>query len=179
MHESLFKKSCRPTVWNFFWKRFLCTCFPASFAKYFRAPFLKNTSGWLVLQNILLFVTSTSATKCYHWPCFFCFTLNIFRAILLFSECPRQLAMTEKDTKKDAITGVFLWIGFVNTIFFGSFQSSIRLDMFYKVGLLKNFEKLTGKPLCRSVFFLIKLHTIKPATLLKRDFSEDILLWIF
>ena len=80
--------------------------------------------------------------------------------------------------KKDAITGVFLRIALVNKIFFGSFHSSICSDMFYKVGLLKNFEKLTGKHLCRSFFFLMKLHTIKPATLLKRDFSADVLLWI-
>ena len=33
--------------------------------------------------------------------------------------------------------------------------------MFYKIGLFKNFGKLTGKGLCRS-FFLIKLYTIKP-----------------
>ena len=47
--------------------------------------------------------------------------------------------------------------------------------MFYKIGLLKNFGKLTGKHLYRS-FFLIKSYTIKPATLLKRDFSTDVLL---
>ena len=61
--------------------------------------------------------------------------------------------------------------------FFGSSHSNIRSDMFYKIGLFKNFGKLTRKRLCRS-FFLIKLYTIKPATLLKRDFSSDILLWI-
>ena len=49
--------------------------------------------------------------------------------------------------------------------------------MFYKIGLFKNFGKLTRKRLCRS-FFLIKLYTIKPANLLKRDFSSDVLLWI-
>ena len=65
----------------------------------------------------------------------------------------------------------------LNTIFFGSFHSNIRSDMFYKIGLFKNFGKLTRKRLCRS-FFLIKLYTIKPATLLKRDFSSDVLLWI-
>ena len=36
--------------------------------------------------------------------------------------------------------------------FFGSFHSSIRSDIFYKVGLLKNFGKLTGKQLCQSYF---------------------------
>ena len=61
--------------------------------------------------------------------------------------------------------------------FFGSSHSNIRLDMFYKIGLFKNFGKLTRKRLCRN-FFLIKLYTIKPANLLKRDFSSDVLLRI-
>ena len=56
-------------------------------------------------------------------------------------------------TKKD---GVFLWIDFVNTIFFGSFHSSIRSGVFYKIGLLNNFGKLTGKYLSHS-FFLEKV----------------------
>ena len=47
-------------------KRLLYTCFPVSLAKYFRVPFLQNTSERLLLQNILLFFTSTSATKCDH-----------------------------------------------------------------------------------------------------------------
>ena len=36
--------------------------------------------------------------------------------------------------------------------------------------LSQNFGKCTGKQLCRS-FVLIKLQTIKPSTLLKREFS--------
>ena len=65
----------RPEV--FFKKRLLYTCFPVSFAKYFRAPFLQSTSGWLLLQNILLFFTLTSATKYYQWSCF-PFLLQVF-----------------------------------------------------------------------------------------------------
>ena len=61
--------------------------------------------------------------------------------------------------------------------FFGSSHSNIRSDMFYKVGVSKNFGELKTKRLCRS-FFLIKLYTIKPPHLLKRDFSSDVLLWI-
>ena len=49
--------------------------------------------------------------------------------------------------------------------------------MFYKTGIFENFGKLSRKRLCRS-FFLTKLYTIKPATLLKRAFSSDVLLWI-
>ena len=47
-------------------KKLLYTCFPLSFAKYFRAPFLQNTSKRQLLQNIFLFFTSTLATKCDH-----------------------------------------------------------------------------------------------------------------
>ena len=61
--------------------------------------------------------------------------------------------------------------------FFGSFHSNIRSDMFYKTGIFENFGKLSRKRLCQS-FFLTKLYTIKPATLLKRAFSSDVLLWI-
>ena len=35
----------------------------------------------------------------------------------------------------------------LNITFFGSFHSIIRSDMFYKIGLFKNFGKLTGKGL--------------------------------
>ena len=80
--------------------------------------------------------------------------------------------------KKYAITGAFLWIASVNTFFFGLFLSSIRLDMFCKAGLLKNYKKLTGKHLRRRFFSLMKLHIIKSATLSKRVFNADVLLWI-
>ena len=66
---------------------------------------------------------------------------------------------------------------FCEYVFFGSLYSSIRSDI-CKVGLLKNFGKVTGKHLCRSFFFLIKLHAIKHVTLLKIVFSADFLLWI-
>ena len=49
--------------------------------------------------------------------------------------------------------------------------------MFYKIVLLKNFGKLLGKHLCQN-FFLDKVAHIKPATLLRGDFSTDVLLWI-
>ena len=47
--------------------------------------------------------------------------------------------------------------------------------MFYKIGL-KNFGKLTGKIPVPGFFFLIKLRSIKSASLLKRYFSTDVLL---
>ena len=48
--------------------------------------------------------------------------------------------------------------------------------MFHKIGLLKNFGKLTGKTPVPEFFFLKKLHRIKSATLLKRYLSTDVLL---
>ena len=52
--------------------------------------------------------------------------------------------------------------------FFGSFHSTIRPGIFYKIGLLKNFGKLAGETPVPEFFFLKKLHTIKPATSLKK-----------
>ena len=46
-----------------------------------------------------------------------------------------------------------------------------------KKGVLKNFAILTGKHLCWSLF-LIKLQAWRSATLLKRDSSTGIFLWI-
>ena len=61
-------------------KRLLYMCFPVSFVKYFRGHFLQNTSKRLLLQNILLFFTSTTAAKCDHWPCFFPFYFKYFQS---------------------------------------------------------------------------------------------------
>ena len=48
--------------------------------------------------------------------------------------------------------------------------------MFHKIGILKNFANFTGKHLCWSLF-LIKLLTLRPATLLKNDFNTSVFLW--
>ena len=49
--------------------------------------------------------------------------------------------------------------------------------MFYKIGVLKNVAKFTGKRLCWS-HFLIKLQTFRPAAFLKSDPSTSIFLRI-
>ena len=38
---------------TFLKKRFWHRCFPVSFAKFLRTPFLQNTSGWLLLQMFI------------------------------------------------------------------------------------------------------------------------------
>ena len=48
-------------------------------------------------------------------------------------------------------------------IFFIIFRSS-RMQMFFKTGVIRNFVIFTGKHLCWSIF-LIKLRTLRPATL--------------
>ena len=45
----------------------------------------------------------------------------------------------------------------------------------YKIDVLKNLAKFKGKHLCRSLF-LIKLLSLRPATLLKRHFSTSVFL---
>ena len=51
--------------------------------------------------------------------------------------------------------------------YIGSEDRSRRSQIFFKVGVLKNFTDFTGKHLCWSVF-LIKLKAFRPATLLKK-----------
>ena len=43
---------------------------------------------------------------------------------------------------------------------------SIRLDLFLKKGVLKNFTKFAGKHLCRNLFFN-NVTGLRPVTLLK------------
>ena len=56
-----------------------------------------------------------------------------------------------------------------------NFRSSCS-QMFFKVGILKNFANVTGKELDWSLF-LINLLALRPATLLKRDFNIGMFLW--
>ena len=55
-----------------------------------------------------------------------------------------------------------------------NFKSS-RLQMFFKIGVLKNFAIFPGKHLCQS-YFLIKLQAWRSAILLKRDFNTGVFL---
>ena len=52
---------------------------------------------------------------------------------------------------------------------------SSHLQIFFKIGVLKNFAIFTGKGLCRSLF-LIKLQAFMSATLLKIDFNAGVFL---
>ena len=45
--------------------------------------------------------------------------------------------------------------------------------MFFKIDSLKSFAIFTGKHLCWGLF-LIKLHTFRPATFLKRDSNTGV-----
>ena len=48
-------------------------------------------------------------------------------------------------------------------------------DVFFKKAVLKNFLIFTGKHLCWNLF-LIKLQTLRPETLLKRDLDTGVFL---
>ena len=54
------------------------------------------------------------------------------------------------------------------------FRSS-RSQMFFKIGVLKNFANFTAKHLCWSTFF-IKLQAWRAAALLKRDSNTGVIL---
>ena len=51
------------------------------------------------------------------------------------------------------------------------------LNMFLRIGVLKNFAIFTGKHLCWNLL-LIKSQGWRPATLLKRDSNTGVFLWI-
>ena len=55
---------------------------------------------------------------------------------------------------------------------------SSRSQIFFKIGVLKNFAKFTRKQPCWSLF-LITLQVWKPATLLKGDSNTGVFLWIW
>ena len=57
---------------------------------------------------------------------------------------------------------LILWFSFLRKT-----KRSSHLEVFYKIGVLKNFEKLTGKHLCRSLFSN-KVAALTPASLLKQ-----------
>ena len=94
VHEPLLNKlaGLRPEI---LLRKRLLERFPVSFAKNSRAPFCKIRPGECFSKISFLLVTSTSASKCYHWPCFFRSTLHVLEETFLFSESPRQLSMTE------------------------------------------------------------------------------------
>ena len=54
---------------------------------------------------------------------------------------------------------------------------SSRSQMFFKIGILKNFAIITGKHLCWSVFS-IELQTWRSAALLNRDSNTGVSMWI-
>ena len=63
-----------------------------------------------------------------------------------------------------------------NSTVFLFFRSS-RPEVFCKIGVFRNFAKLTGKHLCQSLFF-DKVAGLRPATLLKKRSGTGVFLWI-
>ena len=61
-------------------------------------------------------------------------------------------------------------------VFWGETNRSSLSQMFFKIGVLKNFANFIGKHQCWSLF-LIKLQAWRPATLLKRDSNTGVFLW--
>ena len=61
--------------------------------------------------------------------------------------------------------------------FINHLRRSSSLQIFSKIGVLKNFAIFTRKHLFCSLF-LIKLQPFRPATLFKKDFNTSVFLWI-
>ena len=76
------------------------------------------------------------------------------------------------------ITSYFLPVNIAKvliTAFLYTSRSS-RLQMFFKIGVLKSFPNFTGKHLCWSLF-LKKFSGSRLATLLKKGFNTGVFLW--
>ena len=59
----------------------------------------------------------------------------------------------------------------VKFVFFSGLKTDLRSSrsqIFFKIGVLKNFAGFTGKHMCQSLFFN-KVAGMRPATLLKKD----------
>ena len=61
-------------------------------------------------------------------------------------------------------------------VFWGETNRSSLSQMFFKIGVLKNFASFIGKYQCTSIF-LIKLQAWTPAALLKRESNTGVFLW--
>ena len=61
-------------------------------------------------------------------------------------------------------------------VLWGETNRSSLLQMFLKIGVLKNFANLIGKHRCWSIF-LIKLQAWRPPTLFKKDSNTGVFLW--
>ena len=65
------------------------------------------------------------------------------------------------------------WV--LNTPLYFEMYRSGRLQMFFKIGVLKHFTIFTGKHLSWRLF-LLKLQAFRPATILKRDSNTGVFL---
>ena len=64
-----------------------------------------------------------------------------------------------------------------NIFVFNDLYRSSRSQMFFEIGVLKNFAIFTTKHLC-CILFLIKLQASWPATFVKSNSSTSVFLWI-
>ena len=95
--------------------------------------------------------------------------------ILLKKETPNYTAQKIKFSVKEN----FIFCAVLAELICNSISPNARgsrSQIFFKIGVLKNFANFTGKHPCRSLF-LIKSQARRPTALLKRDSNTCVSLW--
>ena len=165
-------------------KRLWHRCFPVNFAKFLRTPFLQNTSGRLLLSFIQIVYSIRTLDLTETWSTHKKQNHDNIRILIV------QVHHVDNILYESAIKMVshLWWIYFLKII--NGF--TILIKKFYHryltgslihhwsglISFLKNFAIFTGKLLCWGLF-LIKLQASWPVTILKKDSSSGVFLWIF
>ena len=90
--------------------------------------------------------------------------------------CFYLLKVTLQVSVKKASHKLHTLASIVNYIELSKKGRNIRLQMLFKIGVLKHFANFTEKHL-RWSLFLIKFHVQRPAALLKRDSNTGVFPW--
>ena len=184
MPESLFNKVTGLRPVTLLKKRLWHRCFPVNFAKFLRTPFLQNTSGRLLLSFIQIVYSIRTLDLTETWSTHKKQNHDNIRILIV------QVHHVDNILYESAIKMVshLWWIYFLKII--NGF--TILIKKFYHryltgslihhwsglISFLKNFAIFTGKLLCWGLF-LIKLQASWPVTILKKDSSSGVFLWIF
>ena len=91
------KQRLRPTT--LLKKRLWHRCFPVNFAKFLRVPFLRNTSGRLLLITFHWFVPSTSRKRAPWKGHFFCKLAGCIASNLLFHYCMFSSSVSQENLR--------------------------------------------------------------------------------
>ena len=134
MLVSLFDKVAVIQPSNFNKERLQHRCFPVNIANFLKTPILKNICEWLLLLIVIFSQENNYMQRCFDLP-----EPKLHKKL----SCV-MLVHSPQTTFHRKIIYNFVWI------YLGR---SSHPEVFCKNGVLRNIAKLTGNPLCQSLFF--------------------------